>query len=78
MTNWRERDISRPLTSAIVLVVLLVTATLVYYRGWYGLMASAAYFGGIGLLVAAYVTCTRKWTRLTRYIRTLWRESRGY
>lgn len=75
MDNWRERDISRPLTSLVVLVVLLVTVTLVYYRGWYGLMASAAYFGGIALLLAISLTYTRQWPRLVRYLRQLWRRS---
>jgi hypothetical protein len=78
MENWRNRDISRPLTSLVVLVVLTVTATLVYYRGLYGLMSAAAYFGGIALLVAVYLTCFRQWPRLVRYARTTWRERRGY
>lgn len=75
MNNWHERDISRPLTSAALLCALLVTATLVYYRGWYGLMASAAYFGGIAFLLATYLTYTSQWSRFMRYLRQLWRRS---
>lgn len=75
MDNWRTRDISRTLTSLVVLVVSIVTVALVYYRGMYGLMASAAYFGGIALLLAIYLTYTRQWPRLIRYLLQLWRRS---
>lgn len=75
MGNWRTQDISRPLTSLVVLVVLIVTVTLVYYRGTYGLMASVAYFGGIAFLLAIYLTYTWQWPRLIRYLRQLWRRS---
>ena len=78
MENWRTRDISRPLTSIFVLVSLMVTATLVYYRGLYGLFAAAAYFAGIAFLVALYLTYTRQWPRLIRYIRSIRHENRGY
>lgn len=75
MENWRNRDISRPLTSLVVLAVSIVTVTLVYYRGIYGLMASIAYFGGIAFLLAIYLTYTQKWPRLIRYLHQLWRQS---
>ena len=73
--RWYQRDISQPLTSAVVLIVLCVTAWLVYARGMYGLWASLAYFGGIAFLVALYVTMRRQWPRLFRYLPTLWRRS---
>lgn len=70
--DWRTRDISRPLTSLVVLVSLMVVFALTYYRGWYGLLASLAYLAGIAFLLAIYLTAWRQWGRLFRYLsRTL-------
>lgn len=73
--RWYQQDISRTLTDLLLLIVLTVTATLVYYRGLYGLMAAAAYFGGIAFLVAVYLTARRQWPRFMRYLATLVRQS---
>lgn len=75
MENWRTRDISRPLTSLVVLVALCLTAVFVFYNGWYGLEDAAIYFGCIAFLLAVYLTYSRQWPRLIRYLRQLWRRS---
>lgn len=73
--RWYQQDVSRTLTDLVLLIVLVVTATLVFYRGLYGLMAAAAYFGGIAFLVAMYLTARRQWPRFLRYLAMLWKQS---
>lgn len=72
--RWYERDISRPLTLILTALVLSFTAVLVRRVGWEtGLSESAGFFGGIGFLVALYLTYRWEWPRLIRYFRHIFR-----
>lgn len=78
-THWKRdslltRDISRPLTRGVVALTAFIVATLGYYRGVTGVLDALAYLGGLGLLLALYLTYRRQWPRLIGYIRELRRR----
>lgn len=73
--RWYRQDISRSLTSALVLAMLCLTALFVQREGMRGILDAAIYFGGIAFLVGLYVTMRRQWPRLFRYLLMLWRRS---
>lgn len=76
--HWKRdslltRDISRPVTRAVVAFTAFIVATFVYYEGAVGLLDSLVYLGVIGSLLALYLTYRRQWPRFLRYLRELWR-----
>ena len=73
--RWYRQDISRSLTSALVLAMLCLTAVFMHVEGIRGILDAVIYFGGIAFLVALYVTMRRQWPRLFRHLLTLWRRS---
>ena len=75
MMRWYRQDISRPLTSTLVLAMLCLTAVFMHVEGARGIVDATIYFGGIAFLVGLYVTMRRQWPRLLHYLLTLWRRS---
>lgn len=73
--RWYESDISRPLTLTLVAMALSFTALGIDRIGWInGLLGAAGFFGGIGFLVAIYLTYRWEWPRLIRYFRHIFRR----
>lgn len=72
--NFLTRDISRPFSSVVALVALLLIGSLWYYRGVSGAVFAAEYLAGLGALVAIYLTYLWQWPRLVRFVRDLWRN----